>query len=497
MATASASPRAAPAPRTRSISAPSAGLIAITAVALILRLITLTHQSFWLDESYTVHLVRMPLGAMLSTIPKTESTPPVYYVLAWVWTHVFGTGEGGLRSLSALAGTATVFAGGRLAERLAGARAGLIAAGLLAVSPLFVWFSQEARAYALAALLSTLALVFLVDHARGAHRGALAGWAITAALALATHYFTVFVVLPGALWLLWTRHRQRAVQAALGAVFAVAVALVPLALAQRGTGHADYIARGALGTRVLQVPKQLLIGYASPGQLATGIAATLVLIAGAAFPLRRWRAQPGPALGLVIASAALGVLLPVALALIGIDFLDTRNLLATLPLLLVLAAVALAGARPRLGIAGVVVLAAVFAVVVVRVDADSAYQRTDWRGPLDALGPPRSTRILVTSPGSALLPDQAYVPSTRIIGPSATAAEIDVVLVAGGPAPTFAPGALPAFTPPAGFRLAQTIIRPTFTVERLRATSPVTVPLSALVSVPVGPNRAVLVQGPR
>ena len=60
-----------------------------------------------------MHLVRLGLGPMLRTIPRTESTPPLYYVLAWVWTHVFGSGEFGLRSLSALAGAGTVFLGGR------------------------------------------------------------------------------------------------------------------------------------------------------------------------------------------------------------------------------------------------------------------------------------------------------------------------------------------------------------------------------------------------
>ena len=51
-------------------------------------------------------LVKLPLGRMLSTIPKTESTPYLYYLLAWVWTHIFGRGAADLRALSALLGTA-------------------------------------------------------------------------------------------------------------------------------------------------------------------------------------------------------------------------------------------------------------------------------------------------------------------------------------------------------------------------------------------------------
>ena len=45
---------------------------------------------------------------MLRPIPTTESTPPLYYVLARGWAVVFGTGEVGLRSLSALLGTLTI-----------------------------------------------------------------------------------------------------------------------------------------------------------------------------------------------------------------------------------------------------------------------------------------------------------------------------------------------------------------------------------------------------
>ena len=45
---------------------------------------------------------------MLHAIPESEATPYFYYVLAWPWARVFGFGEIGLRSLSALAGTAIV-----------------------------------------------------------------------------------------------------------------------------------------------------------------------------------------------------------------------------------------------------------------------------------------------------------------------------------------------------------------------------------------------------
>src|SRR5919112_4431333 len=104
-----------------------------------LRFATLDGQSYWFDEATTVQLLRMDLGDMLAAIPDSESTPPLYYVVAWFWTQVFGTGEVGVRSLSALAGTATVPVVYAIGARAIGARTGLIAALLVAAHPLLVW----------------------------------------------------------------------------------------------------------------------------------------------------------------------------------------------------------------------------------------------------------------------------------------------------------------------------------------------------------------------
>src|SRR3954466_5060010 len=83
-------------------------LAALVALGAALRFATLDVQSFWFDEAVTVGLVKRSLGDMLSHIPNSESTPPLYYVLAWLWSKAFGTGEVGLRSLSALCGTAAI-----------------------------------------------------------------------------------------------------------------------------------------------------------------------------------------------------------------------------------------------------------------------------------------------------------------------------------------------------------------------------------------------------
>ena len=64
----------------------------------------------------------------MDAVGFSESAPPLYYALAWLWTQLTGTGEFGLRSLSALAGVATVPVAYLLGAELRDRRAGIVAA---------------------------------------------------------------------------------------------------------------------------------------------------------------------------------------------------------------------------------------------------------------------------------------------------------------------------------------------------------------------------------
>ena len=75
-------------------------VVFLTVLGASLRFAAIGRQGFWIDEAYTAQLVHLPLGKMFGLIPQTESTPPLYYSIAWVWTRLFGDTEAGLRSLS-------------------------------------------------------------------------------------------------------------------------------------------------------------------------------------------------------------------------------------------------------------------------------------------------------------------------------------------------------------------------------------------------------------
>ena len=96
-----------------------------------------------------------------------------------MWARVFGYGEAGLRSLSALAGVATVPVAYGAARKLISTRAGLIAAALTACNPLLIWYSQEARSYSLLVLLTAVALLAFAHARANPTPRALIAWTIT------------------------------------------------------------------------------------------------------------------------------------------------------------------------------------------------------------------------------------------------------------------------------------------------------------------------------
>lgn len=445
---------------------------ALTVAGAALRFSTLATQSYWSDEAVTAGLLQHGFGDMLRAIPDSESTPPLYYVLAWLWSQVFGLGEAGLRSFSALAGTLTIPVAAWLGTRAVSARAGVMCAALVAVNPLLWWYSQEARSYALVTLLAAAATAAFASVVRG--RRGLWWWAVLCVLALGTHYFAMFVVGPQVLWIAWTRRRQMRALAAPLAVAVAGAALLPLLLSQASNHGADFIQASSLGKRMAQVPKQFLIGFDAPAELLLTAGAGLLALLGAGLLVVRASPEDRRAIRPVVLIAGAAAVVPAVLAIAGVDYLIARNLLpALVPALAVLAAGFAAERAGRLGVAGVAGLCAVSVAAVIGVATTSGYQRDDWRGVARQLGPPTRDRVIVVTPADGVVALHWYLPGAQTTGAPVTAAELDMVGVgerAAGqkPKPPRAP-----YPTPAGFTVVRTVEEPTFTAIVTQAPAPV------------------------
>ncbi len=469
----------------------------IVALAALLRFATLDQQSFWYDEAVTVGLLKLNFGDLLDRIPESESTPPLYYAVAWLWAKLFGTGEIGLRSLSALCGTAFVPTMYAIGARAVGARVGLVGAGLAAVNPLLVWYSQEARAYSLLVLVCGLSFLFFVRLLTGdPRRRTLVLWAIFSALALATHYFAAFLVAIEAASLLATAAHRRPIAVAAASLAAVELALLPLLLHQRSQGGADFIDDTSLGYRLVRTPKQFLVGFDAPLEVVIVVAAALLVLLALWFAWSRGddRERRAALVGLAVGG---GVLAGAAvLAIAGVDYFDARNLLVAWPALALAVAAGL-GARGA-GTGGIAVAGALAVIglsTVAYVVADDSLQRDDWRGVTGALDDdnPVTPRAIVVTPSSAAPPFAVYAPDFELMPAEGGAArEIDVVALPqreGTQSRRDDPPRPDAPQPPPGFELAETRFEDTFTLVRYTAPKPVLVTPAGLTAARLEPDQ--------
>jgi len=375
----------------------------LSLLAAVLRFATLGAQALHHDEIVTAgRILGGGFGEAMEGVRDSESAPPLYYALAWGWTQLVGTGEFGLRSLSALAGVATVPVAYMLAAELRDRRAGVVAAALVAVNPMLLWYSQEARGYALLALLCAASALCFVRALDDSGRRESVWWGVFSALALATHYFAIFPIAVEAIWLV--ARRGRAAIAGLGIVALAGLALAPLAIHQMAAGHAEWISGHALGHRVWESAATFLIGetgdvIARPEHPLPSLVPFLLAVAALGLILARGAREERRAAALPLTLAAAAVAIPLVLAIVAPDkdYFLARNLLpAVVPLLIAVAiGVTLRGA----GRAGVLVGAALVVYSLsfsVWASVSPALQRPDWEAVAEKLGDPARPRAIVS-----------------------------------------------------------------------------------------------------
>ena len=128
--------------------------------AFLLRIISL-NQSLWLDEATTALVAKMPLFDFFTRFMPADFHPPLYYVVIKYWSQLFGLSEISLRMPSVIFGVLTVYVVYLVAKELRYKNSWLPAL-LLATSGLHVYYSQEARMYAMATfLVSMIVYLFL------------------------------------------------------------------------------------------------------------------------------------------------------------------------------------------------------------------------------------------------------------------------------------------------------------------------------------------------
>lgn len=173
-------------------------------LALILRVINL-NQSLWLDESINVvHARSSDFWWFVTQYPIGDFHPPGWFAILWTWGHIFGFSEIAVRLPSVILGTATVGLTFLLGKELFNRRVGLLASLFLAIAPLHVYYSQEARMYVFAAFSVTLSIYFLNRFILNKKWASL-GFMVSLALVLYSDYLAYLIIPAQIIYLVWVR----------------------------------------------------------------------------------------------------------------------------------------------------------------------------------------------------------------------------------------------------------------------------------------------------
>ncbi len=375
----------------------------LTVIAAAIRFATLGVQAYHHDEIVTAsRVLRSDFWHAMDAVGFSESAPPLYYALAWFWTQVTGTGEFGLRSLSAVAGVATVPVAYLLGAELRDRRAGIAAAALVAVNPMLVWYSQEARVYSLLALLVTLSVLYFVRALDGGRRRDFIAWGIVAGLAFATHYFAIFPIAVEALWLLYRRGRKSIPGFAI--LGGTALLLAPLAIHQMSAGRAEWISNYGLGHRLWEAGVTALVGETSdiiarPERPELMLVPALIAVAALVLILIRAIRDERRAAAIPFVLAGVTVAVPVIVGLLDSskDYVLARNLMPALVPMLVVIAIGLTLRRARrIGTVLGIVLVAYSLGFSIWASVSPALQRPDWDAVASNIGEPSAPRAMVT-----------------------------------------------------------------------------------------------------
>jgi mannosyltransferase len=482
-------------------------LTALVVVGLLLRLWHLGSQGLWYDEWLTADATQGSFRAMVRHVAHVEGIGPTYFVGIWAWARVFGDSEVALRLPSVLFGVATIPAAYAAARALGQRRTvGLVAALIVAVHPMLIWYSQEARPYSLLALCGALSICAYV-RARddGTVRDYLV-WGGLAALAVSIHYFAIFLfAIEGAALLAHARTRWRPVLVGSTPLVVGLVVLAPLAASQHANAGSSWIADFAYSARLSDIATSALVGPDTP---QAWLWRPVVLIVALAIGLLAFTGTPRARRGAAIAAGFGGgaLLLAIVTTLVGPDVLVSRYVIASLVPLILAVAIGLtpeAGpgigrALPWLGGLAVAAYCVMALSVTATINRDSGLQKPDWQAISDSVSTdpgaePETRAVVMNVAGSQGFPLHYYLDDPRALADaeSAEIQELDVLvakpttrpcsfLIGRACAMVFLGARLPE--PLAGqFALTQQIELDQFTLERYRAPRPVALTKRAIL----------------
>lgn len=292
-------------------------VLGLVALGVVIRMTTLSYHSLWLDEAFSVLSVQAHAAAEIWSPGIDPIHPPLFYLILQRSLALVGVSEFGARLPSALASVANIGLIWWLGQRVFPHRGvGAIAAALLAVAPIDLWYAQEARMYALVTMAGLVFALGLVIEAWWSVLLVVIG--LAAGLYL-DHTMWPLAILVASLgvtrWLREGRAPAQMVRSLAGIVVAVAMCGPVWRQAHVAFGELGKVSLFKALAQVIGV--QVPTGYSLPAVMLGTAAVVFALVGVAAQVLWRnsWRRAVPVAIAAAVIIATFAVAVPRAYSL--------------------------------------------------------------------------------------------------------------------------------------------------------------------------------------
>lgn len=398
-------------------------LLLILLLGFGLRLYGLDHQSLWWDELKTIDRATLSWPDLRADFIATKDQLPFYYLLMRGWI-LLGQSAFVVRLASVFLGVLNSAGIFQLGKQAGSARAGLIAAFLLAISPFHIWYSQEARMYSLLTGQLILAHIGLIALLRGKSKWFWLGYLVGMGTAVFTHYFTFLILLAHAIYfILHLRQNPALTRQWFGLMTALAAAFIPWILLIGGrTGYNE-----AVPTWIapLHWADPLLTfwnfstGPTFDQPTFWGVLGLLIFSLGLFSFIFRRRAQPTPTQNIVQLLALWAVVPPFLIYAVSLTgafslYVD-RYLIIILPVFLLCVAwgwARLTAKHPGWLLVFCLLSASVATTGLVKMHSNSAYARNDWGATFTLLASSWQPQDIIIGTRDVVLPLAYYGRST-------------------------------------------------------------------------------------
>ena len=171
-------------------------VIAFLILGGLLRFNQLGAKGLWGDEIWTAQWSRPPFVQVLINQTKPPDILPLMYGLVHISTR-FGESEFWVRLPAALFGVIGLVLFYRLADLTLGRRTALVGTVLMVLSPIHIWYSQDARYYTLLCALGIASVYFFYSFITSDRVRPVSwlGFLLVTTAALYTHIFAGWIIL--------------------------------------------------------------------------------------------------------------------------------------------------------------------------------------------------------------------------------------------------------------------------------------------------------------